>query len=432
VVNLPDLGTDDEVDVIEIAVKPGDDVEEGDTLLTLEGDKATMDVPSPFSGKVQKLLVSEGSKVKTGTAVAEIAAAGAAPAAAPAPAAAAAAPAPAAAAPAAAPAAPAAAGKPGALSQPEAPASEIYAGPAVRQMARELGVDLRNVKGTGARGRIQKDDINAYVKQALAGAGAGAPAAAGAAAGAVGGSGIPPVPDTDFSKFGPVEEVPLAKISRLTAANMSRNWLNVPAVTQFDDADITDLEAFRNSLKAEAEKRKTKLTPMPFLVLACARAVKANPMFNRSWHSSNEKVIQKKFVNIGMAVDSPRGLVVPVIRDADKKGLWELANEVNELAGKARDGKLTANEMQGGCFSISSLGAMGGKGFTPIVNAPEAAILGISKASMQPVWNGKEFVPRQMLPLCLSYDHRLINGGDAGRFMTYLVAIISDIRRMLL
>ncbi len=264
------------------------------------------------------------------------------------------------------------------------------------------------------------------MKRALKTVGA-APAPAAAA-----GGGIAAVPDIDFSKFGPVEDVPLSKVARLTASNMARNWLNAPMVTQFDDADITELEAFRKELKAEGEKRDIKMTPIPFLLKACAKALAENPVINRSWHSSGGKVIQKHYYHIGMAVDTPRGLVVPVIRDVDKKGLWELAEEAGVMAAKARDGKLSAADMQGGCFSISSLGAIGGRGFTPIVNSPEAGILGISKASIQPVWNGAEFEPRQMLPLGFTYDHRVVNGADAGRFMTYLVALLGDIRRLLL
>ena len=245
-------------------------------------------------------------------------------------------------------------------------------------------------------------------------------------------SGIPPVPGVDFSKFGEVELVKMSKIKKVTAANMSRNWLNVPHVTQFDDADITELEAFRKGMKAEAEKAGVKLTPLPFILKACAAALKANSSFNVSLHEDGEHIVQKNYVHIGMAVDTPLGLMVPVIRDVDKKGLFDLAKETVELAGKAREGKLMPNEMQGGCFTISSLGPIGGTGFTPIVNAPEVAILGVSKATIKPVGDGSEFQPRQMLPLCLSYDHRAINGGDAGRFLTYLNAVLSDVRKLLL
>lgn len=451
-VTLPDLGTDDAVDVIEIGVAVGDVVSEGDALMTLESDKAAMDVPSPYSGRITRLLVKEGDKVRSGDAVVEMAAEGKseraeaeAPADREAPAAAETVPeekpqekeespvqqqspqplhqqvaeqdakSPAAATP------PSAEGK---LNELEAPASDVYAGPMVRHFARELGVDLRNVTGSGDKSRITREDVLAYVNKTLTQLRDTTSQSAG--------SGIPPVPDVDYSRFGEVEEIPLERIAKLTAANMSRTWLNVPSVTQFDDADITDLEEFRKSLKAEAEKRGVKLTPVAFILLACARALKAHPVINRSWHSSGEKVIQKKFIHIGMAVDTPRGLLVPVIRDVDKKGLWELAEESAAVAQKAREGKLSAAEMQGGSFSISSLGTIGGRGFTPIVNSPEAAILAVSKASIQPVWNGSEFVPRQMLPLSLTYDHRLINGADAGRFLTELVALIGDIRRLLL
>lgn len=433
-VKLPDLGTGDPVDIIEINVAVGDEVAEGDTLMTLEGDKATMDVPSPYAGKITALLVKEGGKVKSGDAVAEMSTQAAVesapepqPEQQPEPESKPPQPAPASEKPAEKPpqtAEPSTA--PGTLNEAEAPAADVYAGPMVRQFARELGVDLRNIKGSGDKGRIAREDVQAYVKKALSTLESGAPGAA------TGGAGIPQIPDLDYSQFGEIEELPLSRIAKLTAANMTRTWLNVPAVTQFDDADITEMEEFRKGLKAEADKRGVKLTPVAFMMLACARALTAHPVINRSWHSSGEKLIQKKFVHIGMAVDTPRGLMVPVIRDVDKKGLWELAEETAAVAQKARDGKLSANEMQGGGFSISSLGAIGGKGFTPIVNAPEAAILGISKASIQPVWDGKAFVPRQMLPLSLTYDHRLINGADAGKFMTDLVTMMGDIRRLLL
>lgn len=414
---VPDIGSEGEVDVVEVAVAVGDTVSKGDSLLVLESDKSSVEVPSPFDGEVREILVREGARVSRGAAILRLLTTGAAEAS-------------------AAPQTPRSGAKPVAPVAPPpslAPASaaaanaspaagtDVYAGPAVRRLARELGVDLARVSGTGPRNRIRKDDVHNFVKQALQGGSAAAPP-----------GGVPVVPDMDFSQFGGVEEIGLSRIARVTAGNMTRNWLNVPAVTHFDDADITELEAFRESLKTEAEQRGARLTPMPFLVMACARALLANPVFNRAWHSSGEKVIQKRYVHIGMAVDTPRGLLVPVIRDADKKGLWELAEEISGLAAKARGGKLSAAEMQGGCFSISSLGALGGAGFTPIVNSPEAAILAVSKAAIKPVWNGAEFVPRRMLPLSLTYDHRLINGGDAGRFMTFLVGVIGDIRRILL
>jgi pyruvate dehydrogenase E2 component (dihydrolipoamide acetyltransferase) len=301
----------------------------------------------------------------------------------------------------------------------------VYAGPAVRKLARQLGATLANVKGSGPRGRLNKDDVRAYVKQIVQQVEKGGSAA-------TGGSGIPAIPEVDFSKFGDIELKKLSKIQKITANNMVRNWLNVPHVTQWDDADISDLEAFRKGLKAEAEKRGSKMTPLPFLLKACAAALRAEPSFNVSLHADGEHVVQKDYVHIGIAVDSPVGLVVPVIKDVDKKSLWELADEFTAIVGKARAGKLMPKDMQGGCFTISSLGAMGGNGFTPIVNAPEVAILGVSKAQMKPVWNGKDFEPRNMLPLSLSYDHRAVNGADAGRFFTYLTSVLADVRRLLL
>ncbi len=422
---VPDIGSDDEIDVIEIAVAVGDQVEEGDTLIVLESDKATMDVPSSHAGTVIKILASEGNKLRTGSQVAILEVAGAsAEEAAP---------------PAAAPApqlAEAAASEPAPAAKPQvatpsvaAPIAEdsattgVYAGPSVRLLARELGVSLDKVSGTGPRGRIQKDDVNDYVKNAL-----NNPSTESAGSGA----GIPAVPTVDFSQFGEIESVKLSKIQKLTANNMQRNWLNVPHVTQFDDADITELEDFRKSLKAEGEKRGIRVTPVAFLIKAIATSLQANPEFNRSLAGDGEHYIQKHFINVGMAVDTPRGLVVPVIKDANEKGIWEISEDIMSLAGMARDGKLKPSDMQGGCFTLSSLGAIGGTGFTPIVNAPEVGILGVSKSQIKPQWNGTEFVPRLTLPLCLSYDHRVINGGDAGRFMTHLVKLLSDIRYLAL
>ena len=301
-----------------------------------------------------------------------------------------------------------------------ADSSEIYAGPAVRLLSRELGVNLTKVSGTGPRGRIQKDDVNNFVKSALQTGSSSS------------GVGIPQVPAVDFSQFGAVDTVKLSKIQKITAVNMQRNWLNVPHVTQFDDGDITDLEVFRKSLKAEGEKRGIKVTPVAFLIKAVAAALAENPEFNRSLAGDDENYIQKHYINVGMAVDTPRGLVVPVIKNADKKGIWEISQDVINMATLAREGKLKPSDMQGGCFTISSLGAIGGNGFTPIVNSPEVGILGVSKSQMKPIWDGAEFQPRLMLPLALSYDHRVINGGDAGRFMTYLVKILSDIRYLAL
>ena len=298
---------------------------------------------------------------------------------------------------------------------------DVYAGPAVRKFAREISVDLSQVTGTGQRSRITKSNVKDYVKQVMTGQSAVA-----------GNMGVPAMPAVDFAAFGEVDTQAMSKIKKLTADNMSRNWLNVPHVTQFDDADITELEIFRKDLKAEAEKQGVKLTLMPFLLKACASALLAEPTFNASINTDGTQIVYKKYVHIGVAVDTPAGLMVPVLRDVDKKGLWQLAAEFTEITQKARDGKLMPADMQGGCFTISSLGAIGGNGFTPIVNVPEVAILGVSKASMKPVWNGNEFVPRQMLPLSLSYDHRAVNGADAGRFFTYLTAVVADVRRLLL
>lgn len=417
---VPDLGGAEGVEVIEVAVKVGDQINSGDSLVVLETDKASMEIPAEVAGTLLSLSVKVGDKVSQGSVLGVVSAVGAAPAAAPV-----------VAAQTAAPAQPAAVAAPVAAASvsdddddEEDDGSDVYAGPAVRKLARQLGVDLDKVKATGPRGRVQKDDVHAYVKPIVQAVQSGN--------GAVG-SGIPALPVIDYSKFGEIEIVKMSKIKKLTADAMTRSWLNVPRITQFDDADITDLEAFRNSMKAEAEKRGSKLTPLPFIVKAVAAALVAEPSFNVSMHQDGESIVQKKFVHIGIAVDTPNGLLVPVVRNADKKGLFELADEINLLAKKARDGKLTPAEMQGGCFTISSLGAMGGNGFTPMVSAPtEVGILGVSRAQMKPVWNGKEFIPRNMLPLSLSYDHRAVNGADAGRFMTYLVGVIGDLRRLLL
>ncbi len=422
---VPDIGTDDAVDLIEISVKVGDSVAEGDSLVVLESDKASMEVPSPAAGEVLDILVSEGDSVREGDSLLKLKQSAAASAA-------------------AEEAEPARKNpaesdsvdsKPGVKNdsaastpRPETPAPSkaaggaVYAGPAVRKLARELGVDLQQVSSTGPRGRIVKEDVQGYVKQALS----GQPGTA------TGGAGIPPIPEVDFAAFGEVESVPRSKMDKLTAANMQRSWLNVPHVTQFDEADITDMESFRKGLKAEAEQRGTKLTPLPFLLKACAVALRDNPKFNASLSADGEHLVYKKYIHIGMAVDTPAGLLVPVIRDVDKKTLWELAAEVLALADKARDRKLRPQDMQGGCFSISSLGSMGGTGFTPIVNAPEVGILSVSRAEVKPRWDGSAFQPRTMLPLGLSYDHRVINGGDAGRFCTQLVALLGDIRKLLM
>ncbi|WP_417228363.1 dihydrolipoyllysine-residue acetyltransferase [Amphritea sp.] len=420
---IPDLSGASDVDVVEVLVKDGDTVAEGDSLIVLETDKASMEVPAPKAGVVKSMKIKEGDQVNEGQLLMQLEVVGSAATAAPATAAPASAPAQAAPAKAAAPAP--AAGKVDreALEQKN---KQVHAGPAVRATAREYGVDLSLVTGTGPRGRILKEDVQAYVKGALKQL-AEKPAAA-----VTGGSGIPAIPEVDFSQFGEIEMVKMSKIHKLTAANMSRCWLNIPHVTQFDKADITDLEAFRAEMKDEAARNGVKLTPLPFMLKAIAIALKAHPKFNASLHADGEHIVYKKYVNIGMAVDTPNGLMVPVIKDADKLSIYELSQAAVELAGKAKDRKLKPAEMQGACFTISSLGGIGGTGFTPVVNAPEVAILGVSKADIEPRWNGKEFEPRKMLPLCLSYDHRAINGSDAGRFLTYLNQLLSDVRRMVM
>ncbi len=430
---IPD-GAED-ADVIEVCVKVGDEVEEGDSLVVLETDKASMEIPTSASGTVVSITIKQGDKTVVGGEIAVIESATGAPSTAANHAATVKT-----AAPVAVVESPSATVEPSnsstnASSTPvtsnasvvaASQSKDVYAGPAARKFAREMGIDLTLLKGTGDRGRIIKGDIKAYVKDVMTGQ------QASPAVPSLSGAGIPPIPAVDFAQFGDIDVLPISKIKKLTAANMSRNWLNIPHVTQFDDADITDLEDFRKGLKAEAEKRGVKLTPLPFLLKACAAALVAEPSFNVSLHHDGEHIVQKHYVNIGVAVDSPVGLVVPVIRDVDKKGLWELSAEFMAIIDKARNGKLTSADMQGGCFTISSLGAIGGQGFTPIVNAPEVAILGVSKAEIKPKWNGGEFEPRNMLPLSLSYDHRAVNGGDAGRFFTYLNRVIADVRRLLL
>ncbi len=423
-VDVPDIGTDDAVELIEISVKVGDTVAEGDSLVVLESDKASMEVPAPFAGEITEIKVSEGDSVRQGdplmvmatstVASAPTAPAPTAPALEKAPAVA---PEPARAAPQAATSSPAPAEAIAATEE----GSKVYAGPAVRKLAREFGIKLAEVSGSGPRGRLLKEDLHKFVQDRLS-----KPAASAA------GGALPVIPEVDFSAFGEIEITTRSKLDKLTAANMQRSWLNVPHVTQNDSADITELEAFRAGMKAEAEKRGVKLTPMPFILKACAVALRDNPKFCTSLADGGESLVHKQYIHIGMAVDTPAGLLVPVIRDVDKKSIWELAEEVLEMAGKARDRKLSPAQMQGGCFTISSLGNIGGTGFTPIVNAPEVGILGVSRADMQPVWNGQEFVPRKMLPLSLSYDHRVINGGDGGRFLTRLVALLGDIRQLVM
>ena len=424
-IRVPDLSGSSDVPIIEIAAAVGDELDEEDPLITLESDKASMDVPSPFKGKLLELTVKEGDSVSEGDLIGYIEVAGAAPKPAAKP------PERKAEAPKAEQSAPAPVGRPSPEAQMAAHKPRdgklVHAGPAVRMLARELGVDLGLVKPSGPKERVLKEDVNAYVKQVMAGqaqAPAGAPAAAG--------SGIPPIPDQDFSQFGEVEEKPMGRLMKMGATNLHRSWVNLPHVTQFDEADITELEAFRKSMKAEAEAQGAKLTPLPFMIKACAYALRQYPQFNVSLRADGESVVWKKYVHIGIAVDSPDGLMVPVIRNADKKSLIDIAKESVELAKKAQTKKLKRDEMTGGCFTISSLGSIGGTAFTPIVNAPEVAILGVSKASMKPVWDGKAFEPRLMMPLCLSYDHRAVNGADAARFTALLAQLLSDIRRLLL
>ncbi len=424
---VPDIGTDEAVELIEVCVQPGDTIAEGDSLVVLESDKASMEVPAPAGGEVLELLVSEGDSVKQGDPLLRMRTAGGGDDEAPAEpeqqAAPEAEPEPEPASAAAPPAAPAPATAPVDTATPSAGGSGVYAGPAVRKLAREFGIDLTRVEGSGPRGRIVKEDLHRFVQGALR-EGATPDAAAGGA--------IPPMPEVDFAAFGDIEVTERSKLDKLTAANMQRSWLNVPHVTQFDDADITELEEFRASLKGEAEQRGTKLTPMPFLLKACAVALRQHPKFNSSLAAGGDQLVYKQYIHIGMAVDTPAGLVVPVIRDVDQKTVWELAAEVLDLAGRARARKLSPADMQGGCFTLSSLGGIGGRGFTPIVNAPEVGILGISRAETRPVWNGENFTPRKMLPLSLSYDHRVINGGDGGRFFGTIVALLGDIRRLVM
>lgn len=424
-IHVPDIGSAGKAKIIEVLVKAGDTVEADQSLITLESDKASMEIPSPAAGVVESISVKLEDEVGTGDLILKLKVAGAAPAA---PAQAAApAPAPAESKPAAAPAPAAAAEKPAAA--PAKPAgAKVHAGPAVRQLAREFGVELNAVSPTGPHGRILKEDVQVYVKAMMQ----KAKEAPTAAAGATGGAGIPPIPVVDFSRFGETEEVPMTRLMQAGATNLHRSWLNVPHVTQFDQADITELEAFRVAQKAVAEKAGVKLTVLPLLLKACAHLLKELPDFNASLAPSGKAIIRKKYVNVGFAVDTPDGLLVPVIKNVDQKSLLQLAAEAAALAEKARTKKLSADDMQGACFTISSLGHIGGTGFTPIVNAPEVAILGVSKATIQPVWDGKAFQPKLMLPLSLSYDHRVINGAAAARFTKRLGELLTDIRTMLL
>lgn len=421
-VNVPDIGGD-EVEVTEVMVKVGDSIAEEQSLITVEGDKASMEVPAPFAGVVKEIKIAVGDKVKTGSLIMTFEVAGAAPAA----------QAPAAAAPAPASSAPAAPAK----AQATAPAAKeefvendayVHATPVIRRLAREFGVNLAKVKGTGRKGRILREDVQSYVKELIKRA-ESAPANAGG-----GLPGMLPWPKVDFSKFGEIEEVELSRIQKISGANLSRNWVMIPHVNLFDEADITEVEEFRKQQNKEAEKKKldVKITPLVFVMKAAAKALADMPRFNSSISEDGQKLILKKYINIGIAVDTPNGLVVPVFKDVNKKGILELSYELAEVSKKARAGKLTAADMQGGCFTISSLGGIGTTGFAPIVNAPEVAIMGLSRSSMKPVWNGKEFVPRLILPMSLSFDHRVIDGADGARFITLINQYMSDLRRLVM
>ncbi|HET8801600.1 MAG TPA: dihydrolipoyllysine-residue acetyltransferase [Marinobacter sp.] len=434
-VKVPALDGFDNVPVIEINVSEGDEVEADDPLVTVESDKATMEIPSPYAGKIGKILVKDGDKLSEGNDLVEMtvvedggedgdedgdeeASSGSDK--------------------------PSSEGKQeskaeskgkreepkaepsSATYEPPTPGAKVHAGPAVRKLAREFGADLTRIKGSGPKGRILKDDVQAYVKTQLQQTQQGSTVAGG------GGAGIPGVKLPDFSQFGEIERESMSRMMFATANNMQRSWLNVPHVTQFEDADITDMEDFRKAQKAAGEKKGVKMTPLPFLLKACATALAELPQFNVSLDMDRKEVIRKQYIHIGIAVDTPHGLMVPVIRDVDKKGLWELAAESADLAQKARDKQLKPAEMQGACFTITSLGGIGGTAFTPIVNTPEVAILGVSKAAMKPVWDGKAFQPRLMLPLSLSYDHRAVNGADAARFTSVLSRLLGDIRTLLL
>ena len=431
-ITVPDLGADDAVEVIDILVSVGDEINADDGLLTLETDKAAMDVPAPFAGKITDIVVKVGDKVITGAVImraetssgasaenvevktqsdpkvetkassAEVKASQSKVE--------------------NVVSASATSSSPSAINPKDN--SEVYAGPAVRKLARQLGVDLTLVVGTGTKSRILKEDVKDFVKNALQSGGATDSNGSTFA--------LPQIKDLDFSQFGEIEEVEMSKLHQVTSRNMSQNWLSVPHVTQFEEADVTDLEEFRAAQKSLSEKKGIKLSPLPFIVKACAQALSEFPQFNVSLHSSGNKLIQKKYIHIGVAVATPAGLMVPVVKDADKKSVWDIAAEITELSQKAKDRKLTKDLMEGGCFTVSSLGNIGGLGFTPIVNAPEVAILGVSKTTVKPVWINNEFLPRKMLPFSLSYDHRAVNGVDGGLFCSYLNSLLSDIRLMVL
>ncbi|MBN9289110.1 MAG: dihydrolipoyllysine-residue acetyltransferase [Gammaproteobacteria bacterium 39-13] len=417
-ISVPDTGSAQQVEVIEVAVKPGDEVQEEGTLITLESEKASMDIPSPHRGKVESVLIKVGDKVTAGDAILTMRVSQSAPvpsqkveqlvSAAPVP-------------------LQPAVSKP-ATQETQQPVklqdfSGVHAGPATRRLARELGVDLTQVKGTGQKGRIITKDVQNFVKSVMQGT---------TTAPAGGGIAIEKAPDIDFSQFGEIEVKPLNRIKKWTAKNLHRNWVTIPHVTQFDEADITELEAFRAENKQAAEANGIKLTPLAFIMKACVSALKVYPQFNASLASNGADLVYKKYYHIGVAVDTPNGLVVPVVRDVDTKGLFDLARELGELSALARDGKLKVEQMQGSCFSISSLGGVGGTAFTPIINAPDVAILGVSKVQIKPVYIQEQFVPRRMLPLSLSYDHRVIDGAEAARFAAHIAAQLQDIRKLLL
>jgi pyruvate dehydrogenase E2 component (dihydrolipoamide acetyltransferase) len=439
---VPDLGDFKSVEVVDVIVREGDVVEVDSPLATLETEKATMDVPSTVAGRVTRVLIKKGDKVTSGTAVIELEPAAVASASAPAaaaesvPVAKSVSPPPAApreppvsaAAPARAPTAIVPAANTAARSQivaGQTPVEDIgfsraYASPSVRLLARELGVDLSRVRGSGAKGRITHDDVKAWVKQALAGG-----------VGAAGGSALPRVPEVDFAKFGPVEVRPLTRVQRISGPRLHASWVNLPHVTQFDEADITVLEETRGKLKQKALDEGIKLTPLAFILRACAKVLGQFPRFNSSLDAAGENLVFKQYLHLGFAADTPNGLMVPVVRDADRKDVYEIARDLGSLSDKARAGKLVAAEMQGGCFTVSSLGGIGGTAFTPIINAPEVAILGVSRSAMKPVYVDGQFVPRLMLPLSLSYDHRVIDGAEAARFTTALAAVLADVRGLL-
>src|SRR5688572_4697718 len=419
-VPVPDIGDFKEVEVIEVLVKAGDTVSKEQSLITLESDKATMEIPSPSAGVVKKIEMKVGDKVSKGMPILVLEASGqAAKAEAPKPA-----PAPA--------GTPAPTREPSTRPVPREPRDETvvkpHASPSVRKFARELGVDLARVQGRGPEGRILHTDVQAYVKGALS----KAPTQISAKTGGALPCNLPAWPEVDYAKFGPIESKPLARIQKLSGPYLHRNWISIPHVTQFDEADITDLEAFRKAQTVETEKKGFKLTMLAFLMKACVTALRQYPQFNSSLDKSGENIIIKKYFHIGVAVDTPGGLVVPVVRDADRKGVFDIARELSDISKLARDGKLKPGDMQGGTFSISSLGGIGGTAFTPIINAPEVAILGVSRSATRPVWNGKEFAPRLMLPLSLSYDHRVLDGATAARFSAYLASVLSDIRKIVL